>query len=314
MIKPYFIFEVTPNCDFNCIYCYNVWKEKPDYQQKTLSLDKAKELFNKILSETEIEGVTITGGEPMLYPNLFELVEFLNKKGLEIGLTTHGALLNDEKTKKLIDAGVSYFEISLDALDELIYNKLTGDNQLDKIKKTILSIKKYGATLTISTIISKLNLEEIPKIIDFSFAFSADFISLNRFIPGGQGKQNIEKLMPSNAQLKNILEQANQKAKKYNFKINISVPIEDCIIKHSNYPNLNFGTCMCGVKKWLIDSIGNLRSCEQNTEIIGNLFTTSFAELANAEVSQNFRKNNLKNNCNNCHAFLNCGGGCRFVR
>ncbi|MBN2892872.1 MAG: radical SAM protein [Bacteroidales bacterium] len=314
MTKPYFIFEITPECDFDCIYCYNVWKANSDYQQKTLSAEKIKELFNKILQNTDIEGVTITGGEPLLYPELLDVAKFFKSKNIKLGITTHGALLDEAKTKELIDAGFSYFEISLDAVNPEIHEKLTKNNQLDKIKKTILNIKKYGGLLTISTIISKINLDEIPNVIDLSFAFSADFISLNRFIPGGQGLKNISELSPGSEDLKKVLEIANQKAEKYKFNINISVPVEDCIIPHKNYPNLNFGTCLCGEKKWLIDSVGNLRTCEQNPEILGNLFETSFPDLYNSESAQKFRLNNLKINCKTCKSYFSCGGACRFIR
>lgn len=314
MIKPYFIFEITPDCDFDCIYCYNVWKENTDYQKNTLTVEQIKTLFSKILEQTQIEGITITGGEPLLYKDLFEVISFLKNKNIKIGLTTHGALLDEAKTKKLIDAGVSYFEISLDSLNPQMYNKLTNDNQLDKVKNTILNIKKHNAILTISTIISKLNLKDIPNVIDLSFAFSADFISLNRFIPGGRGRSNINLLLPSKIELEEILFIANQKAEKYKFNINISVPVEDCQISHKKYPFLNFGTCICGVKKWLIDSVGNLRTCEQNPVIIGNLFEDKFEVLYNSEISKQFRTNNLKDSCNICKSFLSCGGGCRFIR
>lgn len=310
----YFIFEITPKCDFNCIYCYNVWKDKTDYQQSTLTLNKIEELFEKLSTETTIEGVTITGGEPLLYPDLIKVVEFLKNKGINVGLTTHGIHLSEDKIKQLIDAGVSYFEISLDALDENIYHKLTGDSQLDKVKSAILNIKKHKALLTVSTIITKLNLSEISKIIDLTFAFSVDFLSLNRFIPGGVGKKHVNELKPSIPELKEVLFIANEKARKYNFTINISTPIEDCIIPHSDYSNLNFGTCVCGSRKWLIDSIGNLRTCEQNPEIIGNLLNNTFQELYNSEMVNNFRQNNFKKSCTTCDYLTSCGGGCRFVR
>jgi len=314
MTNPYFIFEITPECDFNCIYCYNVWKEDKKYQQKKLSFIEIKNLFKNILEDTEIEGVTITGGEPLLYPELFEVIDFLKSKNIKIGLTTHGALLDEQKVKQLIDSGVSYFEVSMDSLNLETYNKLTNDNQLSKIKETILNIKKYGALLTISTIITKLNLKDIPDVIDLAFAFSADFISLNRFIPGGQGKNNIEMLKPSINEIKNILTIANEKASKYKMDINISVPVEDCIISHKDYPNLNFGTCVCGNRKWLIDSIGNLRTCEQNPEILGNLFSQKFTDLYNSNKAKEFRLNTLKINCIDCNVVNSCGGGCRFLR
>ncbi len=313
MIRPFFIFEITPECDLDCIYCYNVWKEKTEYQKRTLDVPKIKQLFTKITDETAIDSLVITGGEPLLYENLIELVSFFKEKRIKTGITTHGIHLTDQKTKELIDAGISYFEISLDSLNPAIYQKLTNDNRLDKVKKAILNIKKHNALLTVSTIITKLNIQDIPDVIDFSFAFSADFLSLNRFIPGGKGLKNKDILAPDINELKNILEIANKKAQETKMQINISVPIEDCIIRHKNYPFLKFGTCMCGAKKWLIDSVGNLRTCEQNPDIIGNLFDSNFTDLANSEQVKQFRNQNLNQNCNNCMSYLHCGGGCRFI-
>lgn len=314
MTKPYFIFEITPNCNLDCVYCYNIWKQDKNYQQDELPIEKIKILFNKILNETEIEGITLSGGEPLLYKNLFEVIDFLNEKKIKLGLTTNGIYLNKEITKKLIDSGITYFEISLDSLEPKIYNQLTNDNQLDKIKNAILTLKQNKATLSISTIITKLNLENISDVIDLSYAFSADYISLNRFIPSGKGKINSELLTPSVYDLKKVLELANQKAAKYNFQINISVPVEDCIIPHIQFPNLNFGVCLCGSKKWTIDSIGNLRTCEQNPEILGNLFDSSFQELSKKNEVLNFSKNTRTSTCYSCKMFLQCGGGCRFIK
>ncbi|MBN2662988.1 MAG: radical SAM protein [Bacteroidales bacterium] len=309
----FFIFEITPKCDFDCIYCYNVWKEKTDYQQNTLSLSNIVKLFDKLLSETNVTAVTISGGEPLLYPYLTEVVKILKSRGMQVGLTTHGIHLTELKIIELISAGVSYFEISLDALNSEIYHKLTNDNRLDKVKSAILNIKKHRALLTVSTIITKLNILEIPKVIDLCFAFSVDFISLNRFITGGKGKLVSEQLKPSVKELYNVLQIANQRAEKYKFNINLSVPIEDCIISHKSFPALNFGTCVCGEKKWLIDSVGNLRTCEQNTDIIGNLFTDKFTDLYHSNLSVAFRQNNFKNSCELCAEFYACGGGCRFI-
>lgn len=183
-----------------------------------------------------------------MYPNLTAVVNLLNDRGIQVGLTTHVIHLNEQKIIELISAGVSYFEISLDSLNPEIYHKLTNDNQLDKVKSAILNIKKHGALLTVSTIITKLNLGDIQKVIDLCFAFSVDFISLNRFVLGGRGKMISDQLKPSVKELNSVFQIANQRAEKYKFNINISVPIEDCIISHKDFPALNFGTCVCGEK------------------------------------------------------------------
>jgi len=313
MIKPYFIYEITPKCNIDCVYCYNIWKKDANYQQKELNFDDIKNLFEKLIKETEIEGITITGGEPLLHENLFEIIDFFKQKNINVGLTTNGILLTDLLIDKLIKSGISYVEISLDSLNLENYKTLTNDNQLNKVKQSILNFKKHNITLTVSTIITKINLEDISNIIDLCYGFSVDFLSLNRFISQGKDKQLIEKLKPTNQQIKYVLDLANSKSLNYKLPINISVPIEDCIISHKNYPNLKFGTCGCGSKKWLIDSVGNLRTCELNPNILGNLFKQSFQELINLQEVKNFQNKTFKKDCNQCKAFFECGGGCRFV-
>jgi MoaA/NifB/PqqE/SkfB family radical SAM enzyme len=183
---------------------------------------------------------------------------------------------------------------------------LTGFDILPEVKKAILNIRKHKAVLNISTIISKINLSSIPDVIDLAFAFSANSISLNRFVPGGTGLEYIEELKPDKNDLSEILKIAQQKASKITTKVIFAIPMEDCEFEQSKYPNVKFGTCMCGQIKWTIDSVGNLRTCEQNPEIIGNLFSSSFKDLSESLTVKNFIINNQRDNCNQCaHLFLN---------
>lgn len=313
MIQPYFIYEITSGCTNSCIYCYNVWKKDKDYPKGELSLSGIKNLFEKLLGEITPEGIALTGGEPLLHSCILEVVSFLNDKKIKVGIASNGILLDEVITQKLVNKGVDYFEISLISTKQKTYNSLTQDNQLKKVKKALLNVKKYRAKLTVSFVITKLNLVEIEDIIDFSFAFSTDSIALNRFVPGGNGLKHLSKLQITGEDLKNVLSIANKKSREYNLPINITIPIESCIIDHRKYPNLNFGICSGGRKKWVIDPIGNLRTCEQNTRILGNLFNSNFSELSRLEEVNLFQHSNLKTTCNKCEQFRYCGGGCRFL-
>lgn len=316
MNRPYFIYEITPRCNNNCLYCYNIWKENKNYPLGELSIFEIQKLFEKIFLELIPQGVTLTGGEPLLHPDILKIVSFLKDKNIKTGIATNGVFLDDEMADKLTNAGVNYFEISLNSINPKTYNKLSSNNdnnQLKKVKKAILNIKKYKAKLTISSIITKLNLSDIENIIDFAFAFSADSFALNRFIPNGNGISNISKLQITNKDIENILSIAERKSKKNNLPINITVPIESCVINYQKYNNLNFGACVCGKNKWVIDPLGNLRICEQNSTILGNLFESSFLKLSQLDTVKFFQDNNLKTNCKQCNRFEYCGGGCRFL-
>lgn len=314
MNRPYIIFEVTPRCNSKCLYCYNVWKENKKYPQSELSLDSIKSLFTKLLAETKPKFITLSGGEPLLHPDIINIVDCLHRLGNNIGIVTNGTLLNDKKVSALIKSGVTYFEISLNSTNPKIYSKLSGNNQLEKARQAILQVKKYKIPLTVSFTITRLNHTEIADVIDLCFSFSVDSISLNRFVPGGAGMKNLKVLKISQQELEETLHIANQKGAKYNIPINITIPIEACEIDHKKYPHLNFGTCGCGLYKWVIDPLGNLRTCEQNPNILGNLLNKSFSELSNLDDAIIFRNNNAKPVCNQCISFKNCGGGCRFIK
>ncbi|MCK5491039.1 MAG: radical SAM protein [Candidatus Pacebacteria bacterium] len=314
MKNPYFIYEITPRCNSNCLYCYNIWKENSSYPHGELRIVQIKELFTKLFSEVIPKRITIAGGEPLMYSDLFEVISFLRSQNIMVSIATNGTLLSEGILKKLIASGVDYFEISLVSLNSKTYERLSRNNKLPQAKKAILNIKKYKARLAVSFVINKLNFENIEDVIDFCYASSVDVLALNRFALGGRGLKYKSLLQISNFELKTVLKIANQKSKEYNFPINITIPIENCLINHNEYPFLNFGGCECGRRKWVIDPLGNLRICEQNPHILGSLFKKSFYELSGLDKIHEFKKDNLRDSCNSCKLFDFCRGGCRYTR
>lgn len=310
----YFVYEATPSCNNNCVYCYNVWKERKDYPSGQLDLPKVKRIFDRLCKETKPASVTLTGGEPMLRPDIYEIASLIKGLGVTVGIATNGTLLDEQKIKKLIDCGVSFFEISLVSLDKKRYSELSGNDKLAEVKRAILCIRKTMIPLTVSFTITKVNLGDISDFIDLCFAFSIKHVALNRFVPGGRGLGHLDELSVDPGRLKSALKIANEKAAKYRLPISVTIPVEPCLIDHKDYPHLRFGSCVCGRNKWAIDPLGNLRTCEQNPEILGSLFEKSFIELSNMPMAEKFRNNNFKSGCTDCPVFKNCGGGCRFLR
>ncbi len=278
-----------------------------------MPLSESKKLFEKILSEIKPAGVTLAGGEPLLYPYLIEIASFLNQKKIKLGIATNGILLDEGVVRALVNNGVGYFELSLVSARKDSYAYLSQNDRIDKVKNAILAVKKHKARLNISAVITKYNKSEIGEIIDLSFAFSADSISLNRFVPGGRGLENMSDCQITKEDLEDVLHIADKKAKELNFPVNVTIPVESCRIDHSRYPSLNFGTCVCGKDKWVIDPLGNLRTCEQNPEILGNLFETGFSELTELKKTSSFRNKDLCQDCRVCAEYDNCGGGCRIL-
>jgi radical SAM protein with 4Fe4S-binding SPASM domain len=308
-----FVFEITTECNLKCGFCYNAYTENQK-TKKSLNTEKIKELLLKVINIPNVEWITFSGGEPLMYSELEDVIKFLRKQSpnIKIGIASNGTLLNEDKINSLINSGVDFFEIPLLASDDKIYNELTQKPYLSRVKTAMSLIKERNIPLNTSITLNLVNLNEIESIVELAFVFGSDMVSLNRFIPTGLGKENQTYYQLSKEQLSEILEVANKKSFELNIPIYITIPIEDCLIPHSDYPYLKFSKCVCGEEKWAIDPFGNLRTCEQNEEILGNLFEESFDKLSKKEAVKQFRNQNLFSYCNTNECFTNCGGGCRF--
>jgi len=76
-----FILELTSNCNHKCLYCYNVWKGQ-GYEQtgRQMSLAEVKQSILKLQSEAQVEGIGISGGEPLLREDIFDIIYGMMKE------------------------------------------------------------------------------------------------------------------------------------------------------------------------------------------------------------------------------------------
>ncbi len=313
MIGPLFVFEITPRCNLECPYCYNVWKKHNALSQTELPLDRIEILADSISAAHPLS-VTLTGGEPLMRVDLPGIVEAFRSRGILVGIATNGLLLDRNAAESLKKAGASWFEISLPSVSEGGYRELTGVDGFQAAKTAMLAAKAAGAGLTVSHIITSENYLDSGLVVDLACAFSAESVALNRFVPGGTGLRNMH-LLPSPAQLDSALCSASRRSLKApGMTVYTAIPVENCLLSISNYPGIKFGTCICGKGKWAVNPAGDLRVCEQSHHVLGSLFESSFEELSLSPYADQFRRNNRCSDCSNCSSFAECGGGCRFLQ
>lgn len=311
-MRPHLVVELTPRCNNDCTYCYNVWKQGP-YPEGELSGARFIQLLGTLIDEADPGGVTLSGGEPLLHPDVIDVAAFVSRKHVRTGIATNGTLLDEATARSLVDAGCGYFEISLDSTDAGSYGLLTLHDRLAQVRRAILNVKKLGARLTVSFVATRLNMADVEDVVELCFAFSVDAVAINRFVPGGRGLEHRPALELSGDDLRTVLALASGKSRELGIPVNVTLPVEPCLIDHAAYPDLNFGTCACGSFKWVVDPLGNLRTCEQNPAILGSLLDSTFAALSSLEASRAFRADHLRPECPSCDALASCGGGCRFL-
>jgi len=119
--------SVTDRCNFRCPYCMPRGKFSEDHtflpRRAFLSFDEIEKVVLACM-ELGLEKVRLTGGEPLLRPDLPDLVSLLSKHKIDLALTTNGSLLR-RNAQALADAGLSRVTVSLDALDDEVHRIMT---------------------------------------------------------------------------------------------------------------------------------------------------------------------------------------------
>jgi MoaA/NifB/PqqE/SkfB family radical SAM enzyme len=166
-------YYITRRCLYRCKMC-SIWKNGDKKEEPSL------EIIDKIasrMSEMNVSNVVFTGGEPFLRPDLHDIVKIFKDKGLSVRLQTTGAsYIKDAMLEKVINAGVQHITISLDTLDskkqdEICQSKDLWESAVRAIKLSVELLPR--GVVVANTVVSKMNIEELPKIVEFITSIGA---------------------------------------------------------------------------------------------------------------------------------------------
>ena len=165
--KKAIIFAITNVCNYKCEMC-SIWKQK---NKRMVKLDEAKKVLIK-LYKNNFGTIQITGGEPLLNPDVFSIINFAKKLNFLVFLVSNGSLINESVAHKLSVCGVDNFGISFHHYDETISEKIFNHkNILSKTINSIKCLKKENIPTEALFTLSKYNENDIEKIVDYINSF-----------------------------------------------------------------------------------------------------------------------------------------------
>ena len=142
---PYIRLSITDVCNYKCSYCLpQGYKKNPDDMRSFMSFQEISRL-TKALSELGVSKIRLTGGEPTVRKDFFDILKDLkeNSNIPKVTMTTNGYHL-DKIAKQLYEAGLDGINISIDSLDRETFKKLTGHDRLLEILEGIKILQKLN--------------------------------------------------------------------------------------------------------------------------------------------------------------------------
>ena len=295
--------ELTNKCTRNCKHCSS---------NATNNIDNLKELdfdsVYKIITEAKVMGVediVFTGGEPLMYDSLSELVELTSKLEMKSTIYTF-AYRTDEtlnKYKHLINLGLNKIVYSLadslsDEKDISIYNN---EEFFDKVFEE--NDAKLGFHYTVSKdSYSKFKDVIINAINTFKIRKYFDKVSLLRFVPHGKGTTYMDL---SKEQLTDIK----------NFYLNFADKNRIRLGSPWNILGIENSPCIIADEIMIIGFDGIAYPCDSikyftELGISGNINENSLMDMYNSEYFSNIRNFNIDNFCSSCEQYSICKSGC----
>lgn len=188
---------LTLKCNQNCGYCHRF------LGIDELDLEHNKEVINKV-AEDGIRNMTFTGGEPLLYPNILELLKLAEKKGIKSKIITNGQILANNQKMREIYNYIDSITLSIDSANNEMNEKLgRGYNHLNNIRMVLNSLGEYDVKVNINTVVSRVNIDHLGELGEFLKEYKINSWRIFKFIPLREtAKLNREKFEISSAEFR----------------------------------------------------------------------------------------------------------------
>ncbi|MGM0419121.1 MAG: heme b synthase [Thermodesulfobacteriota bacterium] len=314
--------ETTRRCNLSCKHC-RAAAEDHEYPGE-LSTDQAKKMLDEI-AETGSPIIILTGGEPLLRDDIFELSQYGDKLGLKMVMAPNGTLVTEENAKKMYDSGIQRISVSIDGSTKESHDNFRGmPGAFDGSMQGIVNAKKAGIEFQINTTITQDNLDEIPDILNLAIELGAVAHHIFLLVPTGRGKYIADKTIDAKTYEKTLNWFYDQRDK---------VPLQLKATCAPHYyrilrqraqkegKDVDFKTfgldavtrgCLGGIGFCFVSHTGQVQPCGFLELDCGNIKESSFTQIwKNSQIFNNLRDyDSLKGKCGIC-SYNDVCGGCR---
>ena len=314
--------ETTRRCNLACKHCRAVAEDHPyenelDTKASFKLLEQIKEVGNPI--------IILTGGEPLLRDDIFDIAAFGTTLGLRMVMAPNGTLITQDSARKMKDSGIKRISISLDGSTPETHDDFRGiKNAFEKSIQGIEIAKQAGIEFQINTTITKTNLDQIPKILELAENLGAVAHHIFLLVPTGRGKYIVDseinareyeetlnwfydQSQKTSLQLKatcapHYYRILRQRAREGGKKVSFESHGLDAVTRG----------CLAGTGFCFISHVGRVQTCGFLDVECGDITKQTFKDVwENSQVFNTLRDfNTLEGKCGICE-FKQVCGGCR---
>lgn len=316
------IWEITGACNLRCKHCLS---DSGKTFSNELQTSEAKNLIDS-LARLKVFNINFSGGEPLMRPDIFELLEYASQQRIGIDLLTNGTMITKRVIERLENTNIFHVQVSIDGTRKT-HDSFRGINgSYNHSLKAIELLRDANYNVAVSSTITKQNIDEIPALVDMAVDLGVSIYKTTFFMPTGRGKTRESEMILSPQDVKRFTLMMNEKKKEVGDKINIgSEYIYPWLTAKTNNKNSNLFVnsesikigCTAGNSSFYITPDGKITPCPFLRQFkAGDVRKKNIKDIWDQSptfaIFRNITKADLKDKCSECELLgFSCFGGCR---
>ena len=268
------LFLITQACNLDCHHC--------SLGSTPATKDFPKDFFQRIIEELaslQVNSLLLSGGEPLLRSDLFDLISFASQK-LNVSLSTNGTLIGPKEAQKLKKASIAEIAISLDGISPRTHDDLRGKNNFQRVLKGIDSLLRegLGEKINLHFCLSRQNIDEAIDFPGFAENLGIRKITYLSMKKLGKASDYWRDLKPEREKYSEFLFKLYETFFKQGFPIQVNSPLSG--FRPLTKPQERISTCPFGTQL-IVNTNGDIYSCPGMffpDYCLGNVFEMSIED------------------------------------
>jgi mycofactocin radical SAM maturase len=298
--------EITYACNLRCVHCLSSsGRRAPD----ELTTAEAMRLIDD-WAEMRIFYINVGGGEPMVRPDFFALMEHAVDRGVGVKFSTNGSRIDAAAARWVASTDYLDVQISLDGVDAVVNDAIRGDGSYANARHAMDLLAAEGFPFKLNHVVTRRSVDRLDELHALAVGYGAQ-LRLTRLRPSGRGLQVWEQLRLTQAQNRHL----------YSWlQAHPEVLTGDSFFHLSALGEPLDGLNMCGAGRIVccVDPRGDVFACPfvlVEEFRAGNVRSQPFAEIwRDSSLFHRLRREQVGGGCASCGAYDRCHGGCMAVK
>jgi MoaA/NifB/PqqE/SkfB family radical SAM enzyme len=209
----YVAWQITNECNLACLHCIEEsgpGKAFPDEMTDEQTFGVLRQIIDQ-----DVPYLSFSGGEPMVHPRFFDMVEYVCDSGVQLKVETNGHYLTPENCARLKTLGVKAVQVSLDGVTPASFNRMRVRGDFNRVVEGLRNLQTAGVPIEINYSPTSFNAHEIGAAVDLAYDVGAHSFYTGRTMYTGNAVKTWSKLNPTEDQYDALFTTLRQKTDQY---------------------------------------------------------------------------------------------------